>query len=178
MSPSKSDHRKAADVSSRQVFRKVAVRVDGNKLVVPVGRIVRGWNIIRAYGSFFHLAPSNPLAPFHLPCPKLFIVFFFFLLFNRYLRVFLECSEGASGSVTCRLSKPFLPVAYFYPNQADELIFTDLLYARCSVLRFSPPLLRRVPCSNVFRFGHLSTACQDGSLLSVSFDKVLISEKL
>lgn len=136
-----------------------------NSLCRLVGRIVRGWNVVRAYGSFSHLARSNPLGRFHLPCPKLYRFFFsFFSSFQPIPSLFFsfsERSEGASGSLTCRLPKPFLPVAYFYPNGVDELIFTDLLYVRCSVLRSWFPSLPRSSRVRTFSIpGHLSTACQ------------------
>lgn len=89
---------------------------DANELpvVLPVGRIVRGWNIIRAYGrppsfslaislflSFAH-ALLHPLEALHLPRPKLFTssLFSLSLLFLFLLLLFFTNAFALFGPFT------------------------------------------------------------------------------
>lgn len=114
-----------------------------NFLLLPVGRIVRGWNIIRAYGTVSSLTLSFPrsvslpfalaLLPSRSASPALpetlyLLLYYFFL---PMLSFFLGRPRGISGSPTrSRLITLSDRCGLFPRIEADELIF--------SVINFDP----------------------------------------
>jgi len=111
-----------------------------NFLLLPIGLIVCGWNIIRAYGSPFSLSLSLFHAFVFLPSRSgspalpetLYLLFFYFLFFDRYLRFFgpRGTRVGVTDPVEARNPSSSLWHAYFHASRPMNPFFCDRLRLR------------------------------------------------